>query len=173
MAGESHVRKEVLTRRCHHRSKHCEITAAPAAQPPDFAVGTYGGVLTAARKHSSTEAIARDTPQDGWAMSAEHDLAGRTVRLRGVDVLVLGGYAKDGGYHRLAAAVARITRNGKLPCIWLADFNAPPDELRDAAWLERPDANVTREASVMHHVGRGALIDYDIASPCLAPFIDA
>ncbi len=49
MAGESHVRKEVLTRRCHHRSKHCEITAAPAAQSPDFAVGTYGGVLTSRR----------------------------------------------------------------------------------------------------------------------------
>lgn len=109
------------------RSSHSASTdssdGVPAAPSPDSEAGSFRGVFAAARKHLSTGFIAGDVEHPAWTESPDRQLAGRTLHLRGVDVLAFGGYARHGEYHELAAAVARATRNGKLPFIWLADFN--------------------------------------------------
>lgn len=172
-AAESHIRHEDMDRRASVWSGNWDITAAPAVPSTDSITGSYGGVVAAARKHLGTSVIAGDVLQSAWCKSAEIDLAGRTVHLRGVDVMVIGGYARHGDYSSLAAAVARITRNGKLPFIWLTDFNASPTELEEAEWLDQLDAKVIRpDASLTCHQGGGSLIDYGILSRCLIPYIE-
>ena len=121
--------------------------------------------MAAAKRHLHTSGIAGDEAEDGWARSPYRDLAGRTLHLRSSDIMVLGGYARDGEYHPLATSVAQITRNGKVPFVWLADFNAPPDELKDPDWLDRLDACVIRpDSQITCHVGSGSLIDFAVVS---------
>ena len=172
LAGESHIRREDISRRCRAWLNQWSLTVCPAAPSLESERGSYGGVIAAARKHLFTEHICGDTSEDGWAISAEHDLAGRTVHLRGVDVMVLGGYARNGDYHQMAAAIARMTRHGKVPFVLLADFNASPDEVREEGWLNELDAEVILpQASITCHQGAGSLIDFGVASKCLAPYI--
>ena len=92
--------------------------------------------MAAARKHLCTLALHGDhSVNDGsaarpWTRAEARDLAGRTARLRGVDVIIFGGYARDGDWRSQIETVATITRNGSLPFIWLADFNDSPGTLR-------------------------------------------
>ncbi len=172
LAAETHIRQEDIEWRCRGWSRKWEITAVPAAPSTESHSGSYGGVVAAARRHLSTSTIAGDVPKSGWCLSCITDLAGRTVHLEGVDVLIFGGYARHGDYSQLAAAVARATRNGQLPFVWLADFNASPSELEEAEWLGRLDAHVIRpDASITCHQGRGSIIDFGICSRCLLPYV--
>ena len=83
------------------------------------------------------------------------------MHLQGCDVLVLGGYARHGDYHTLIAGVARVTRNGQLLLILLADFNVPPDELEEDGSLSQLHASVIRpEGSKTCHQQGGSFIDY-------------
>ena len=106
-----------------------DITAAPAQNSTTSEKGTYGGVMAAVRKHLCSQTISGDHDAAGWTRSEVRDLAGRTVHLRGVDVIVLGGYARDGDWRSQVFAVATITRNGSLAFIWHADFNEGPTAL--------------------------------------------
>ena len=172
LAGESHIRHEDIGSWVSKWCKNWVITAAPAIPSQTSETGTYGGVIAATRKHIASECIADDQPQTAWTLAADRDLAGRTLHLRGVDVLVLGGYARDGEYQEMATAIARITRNGTLPFIWLADFNAPPCQLRDGPWLARLDACViVPDVQITCHAGSGSLIDYCVCSRVLIPYI--
>ena len=105
-------------------------------------------------------------------MASDRDLAGRTVHFRGVDVLILGGYARDGEYQETAAAVARIIRNGTLPFVRLADFNTEPATLRAESWLDRLRAQViVPDTAITCHQGGGSMIDYGICLECLVLYI--
>ena len=79
-----------------------ELTAAPAQNSSTSTRGTYGGVLAAGRKHLCTQRLDGDIVMSGnkrqWAKAETRDLAGRTAQLRGIDVIILGGYARDGDW---------------------------------------------------------------------------
>ena len=172
LAGECHIRQQDVTRRCQEWLRRFDITAAPATPSDSSDTGTYGGVIAASRKHLSTGHVDGDVAEAGWMQATDHDLAGRTLHLQGVDVLVLGGYARNGEYQQQAAAVARVTRNGRLPFIWLADFNHDPKHVQEEPWLEQLDACVmVPDTEVTCHAGSGSLIDFGIVSRCLAPYV--
>ena len=107
-----------------------------------------------------------------WARAQACNLAGRTARLRGVDVIILGGYARDGDWRSQIEAVATITRNGSLPFIWLADFNDALGTLRQEPWHDWLAAEViVPDKHITCHMGSGSVIDFGIASRCLTPCI--
>ena len=86
--------------------------------------------------------------------------------------MVFGGYARHQHHEVMAASITTLTTNGKDPFVALADFNAPPDELRDVVWLDSLDAQiVTPAARTTCRQGRGSLMDCGIASNCLFPYI--
>ena len=92
--------------------------------------------------------------KDGLHISLDRDIVGCSVHLRITDVLVLGGYARHGEFQEPAAAVARIMRNGAIPFLWLADFNASPSELDQPEFLDPLNACVLRPgADATCHVG--------------------
>ena len=173
LAGESHLLQAEISVRYRRWRGHWDVSAAPATQSQTSTRGTYGGVIAAGKRHLATSHIAGDVLHKGWYQSPERDLVGRTLHLQGSDVLVLGGYARDGEHQPLAEAVARISRNGSLPFIWLADFNTPPEELQRAGWLEKLKARIMKpDAEITCHAGHGSLIDYAIVSCCLAPYVE-
>ena len=91
--------------------------------------------MAAGRKHLCTQRLNGDLVMSGnprsWDRAETRDLAGRTAQLRGIDVIILGGYARDGDWRSQIEAVASVTRNGSLPFIWRPDFNDAPDTLRE------------------------------------------
>ena len=172
MAAETHMREDETGRRCRGWTRHYDITAAPAVPSVESMDGSYGGVVTAARKHLATSIIDGNLEQNGWHKSLDCDVAGRTLHLVGVDVLVLGSYARHGNYEQQVRSIARVSRNGQLPFVWVADFNAHPTVLEESNWLARLDAAVVRpDADITCHQGSGSLIDYAVCSKSLVPYI--
>ena len=132
--------------------------------------------MAAGRKHLCTQRLNGDIVMSGntrpWAKAETRDLAGRTAHLKGIDVIILGGYARDGDWRSQIEAVAAITRNGSLPFIWLSDFNDVPSTLRQEPWYDWLAAEViVPDKHITCHAGSGSLIDFGIASRCLAPYI--
>ena len=175
-AGETHINQAATTEACDEWTYGWDVTAAPAQDSSTSATGTYGGVMAAGRKHLCTQRLNGDLVMSGnprsWDRAETRDLAGRTAQLRGIDVIILGGYARDGDWRSQIEAVASVTRNGSLPFIWLSDFNDAPDTLREEPWYDWLAAEViVPDKHITCHAGSGSLIDFGIASRCLVPYI--
>ncbi len=174
-AAETHLRGGAVTeaaRKLAGGGWHCFYS--DAARSDRSATGTQGGVLAAARNHLCVQPMARDVREDHGHRSATEDLVGLNVPLRGAELLVFGGYAREGKYLPLLAQVAKATMNGKIPFVWLADFNVPPEALENEPALTALDAVVLRPTggAISCHQGAGSLIDFAIASRRALPLLD-
>ena len=137
LAGESHCRGDRLDQVAERLARSgFNVAAAPATPSVDSTAGTYGGIIATSRKFLAIAPVAGDIDHERWRKSSERDLAGFTFNLKGSDILILGGYARGGDVLRLVTAVAKCTRNGRISFIWLADFNATPQEI---IWLKYID----------------------------------
>ncbi len=150
-----------------------QVSFSEAALSETSEGGTLGGVMAGAKKHLSTQPLVYDTRQFGGYRSRRQDLVGVNVGLRGSELLVFGGYARGGQYLAQLAEVARVTNGGRLPFVWMADWNVPPDTLEAEPALASLDAVVLRPrgGTVSCHQGSGSLIDYAVVSRAALPYV--
>ena len=111
-------------------------------------------------------------------------LAGRTIKIHDVEILVLAGYFQCGGNldspvnRHILQEVEDLTRGGEVPFILGADVNFPQTKWAEAAipWLRKLQA-ITWLPTNSTYTCKGAkgakdtLIDYFIVSVALRPLI--
>ncbi len=127
MAAETHLREQNMVNRLRTLTAagwHCFY--AEAAKSEKSVTGTLGGVLAAARNHLCVKPMVKDVREDYGYRSSTTDLVGVNVPLRGAELLVYGGYARDGDYLPLLSQIAKMTRQGTVPFVLLCDFTPPP-----------------------------------------------
>ncbi len=173
-AAEAHLRGadlETAVRRI--SGQGWGVSFSEAAQSDSSERGTWGGVVAGARRHLGVQPLIHDTRRYGGFQSRRQDLVGMNVALRGGELLILGGYAREGRYLSQLAEVARLTENGRRPFVWLADWNVPPEALEEEPALAALGAVVVRPqgGSASCHQGGGTLIDYAVASRAALPYI--
>ena len=149
--------------------------------------GTSAGVLTLVRKRwfSKPLSICSD---DAGILCPNPRLAGRVIRVMGREILLLTAYFEHSVRFRsdinanLIHDVCFLTRDGRLPFIFGADFNFPPDLWQDLSlhgggiWTKQLGASVVIPEGSSHtcRTGRGQkpdIIDYFMVSACIRPLI--
>ncbi len=174
LAAETHARDAKLQGAVDRlKKKGWQCAYAEARQSDKSESGTQGGILGAAKDHLSVQHMAGDERRGAAWRSTHRDLVGLNVALRGGDIIVLGGYARNSAYLTLLRQVALATGHGRSPFILLADFNVPPDVLEQDEALAALDAVVMRPegGSISCHQGAGTLIDYIIVSRAAVPLV--
>ncbi|MCP3971765.1 MAG: hypothetical protein GY717_15875 [Rhodobacteraceae bacterium] len=174
LAVETHLAEECVGRVLRQaRQWGWAASAAPAVRSLQSDRGTYGGVLAAVRASAANAPLEDDSFEGvGW-VSAHSQLAGRQVALQGADLLVLAAYCRHGIDFDVLGAVSSLTKNGALPFILVADFNAPPSELSATAWPDAVGASVVvpdAEATCLA-AARGSMLDYVVVSDTVRPYL--
>ncbi len=151
---------------------HCTFSDAILSDKSES--GTQGGALAATRGHLCVRPMAGDTRETYGHRSATDDMVGLNIPLRGAEILVFGSYAREGRYMQHVSAVAQATLQGRIPFIWLGDFNTTAEAMEAEPALAALDAVVVRPGggSVSCHQGAGSLIDFTIISRHALPLID-
>ncbi len=175
LAVESHLRGDRLSgevERLAGGGWHCSYSEATPSDRSEL--GNQGGVLAASRGHLCVRPMADDVRELHGHRSFAEDLVGLNVPLRGSEVLVFGSYAREGHYLQQLSEVAKVTLQGRIPFVWLADFNAPADALEAEPGVAALDAVVVRPSGgrISCHQGAGSLIDFAIVSRRILPLID-
>ncbi len=118
--------------------------------------------------------MAGDTREANGHRSATDDMVGLNIPLRGAEILVFGSYAREGRYMHHISAVAQATLQGRIPFIWLGDFNTTAEAMEAEPALAALDAVVVRPGggSISCHQGAGSLIDFAIISRHALPLVD-
>ena len=95
--------------------------------------------------------------------------------MKKTELMVFGGYCRDGCCTAHVARIAEDTRAGAVPFLWAADFNADMDEVMADPGMQLLDAIALEPdgGEVSCHQGRGALIDFVIVSRAVAPYVRA
>lgn len=103
--------------------------------------------------------------------SSTQDLISMSIRFPASNVLVYGGYCRDGDTAGHLARIASDTQGEKLGFVWVSDFNTPIDIIIENPAFQELNAMVIKPsgASVSCVQGKGSVIDYVIASRTVAP----
>ena len=106
----------------------------------------------------NTSDIIGDAKKDTWTLSGGHDIAGRTIHLKEVDVQVCMAYARNGQVEEKMAHIARTTRHGGLPFLCLLDANLPKEDAQTIIQDMGLNAEVVipTGAAISCHVGKVA-----------------
>ena len=131
--------------------------------------GNSGGVLIAPLRH--LDMLPLSYPQDNTIHFAEDDMVGFTMRLRGVDVLLVQVYFETGtglgpNNTRKLKKLAHIAKCNRLLFIAFGDFNMPPERIAESSFLELTKAQIilAEDGEKTCNAGRGQVLDYIIAS---------
>ncbi len=151
---------------------HCTYSDAALSDRSDS--GTQGGALAAARGHLCARPMAGDAREAHGHRSSTDDMVGLNIPLRGAEILVFGSYAREGRYMPHISAVAQATLQGRIPFIWLGDFNTTAEAMEVEPALAALDAVVVRPGGgrISCHQGAGSLIDFAIVSRHALPLVE-
>ena len=110
-----------------------DATVAHAKQSAKSTKGSHAGMIAGCRTRWRSDPLVSCRDPDGL-VARRHDVTGRSVRLAGVEVLVLTAYFQcDAGLFGpnsdICEEVEYLTRCGRRMFILLADFNIPVDKL--------------------------------------------
>ena len=147
--------------------------------------GTSAGCMTLVKKYWFSKLLTSSTDSQG-KINTDSRLSGRSVRIKGVDIIVLTGYFLSGGSpsdpinRRMLQDVDNLTRGGKNLFILGADFNFGSEKLKNdiTPWLrilravvvEPTDSNYTCKGA---EGARDTLIDYFLVSASLRPLVQS
>ena len=145
-----------------------------SAASPTGRGGNHGGTLAAIRKHLEAKLF--------QGMPQLIDASAVGVRLRGLNVAVIAAYMDDqkdqtficrANLTKMHCLLTFVKAIG-VPFVIAADFNVPPETLRDTTtWLDDMGADIMLAADVQVTctAGRGRVLDYVVCSRCLMPLL--
>ncbi len=182
LVAEAHLLKPQLIRELKHLSK-CNWAGSGAATIATEADGTSAGCLALVKKHWFSKPLTTCSDGSGLVNQGSR-LAGRTIKIQGVEILVLAGYFQCGGdldsptNKNILQEIEDLTRGGEAPFILGADVNFSEDKWAKAVipWLRKLQA-ITVLPNDSSYTCKGAegardtLIDYFVVSVALRPLI--
>ena len=179
IASETHVQGTKLDKAL--RAMRHDAQRFPFFSPPvnsaDSETGTNGGIIGGTRQMRQHCPTTEDTPYETAWQSTFTFMAATQLALQGTDILVMGAYHRGGLRDDMLAEAHRITRGGRLHFIYMADFNASPDEVRDSGWPDRLQASVITAGKdnepTCQQGSHASCIDFAIVSDTLLPLIQS
>ena len=104
LLAETHTRGEQSHFKAAKLSKY-RLTVADAQQSTESEKGSYGGCWAAIRKNNNSTRVIGDEEGERIDKSIYQNVAARTLRLRGSDVVVISAYARNGDLEQVCAEV--------------------------------------------------------------------
>ena len=137
--------------------------------------GTSGGAWVAAQKHIHSRSLMDPEAEHDTEGKEQNQWAGRIIRCREFDILVIAAYFSDGnqaeGRLSMLTKLAACIQKFNLQWIVMADCNQEPEQLEGSGWLSFVKGEIIHVNSKTCVAGQGRNLDYAVISPGLAPYV--